>query len=1129
MDPPINNAKDYEEKEKQALDKFDKESDQMARIKALVSYVLKAYSQLTDESAKNQLLKVITELEEQIGGSSTPEESKELIRVIKDGAESIKKNVEALNQMKASLLQSLQRIQSKTMELAGKGQLYDESNGFFWVSEDGQDNVSRMTRNKGSAKEIVKSLDELKAQVKELEKYLTADENYFNTLQSIKSFEAIIYAHAKEILAIEEQRQDTEHSREFLSDKNLTIELNRQVNRIYYDFLKMKTKVEQLIQAVDSKIMSLEKEHGLFVDKLSRLKGALASHRGQDNKDNGELPDIYHDSGKLRTLMMTHEYTGEGGVATVTRKLTKYLKKDFDVDVIERSIRQGEIGLFRYYLNSTEHPNFEFRDMSHFFNKYPSLKLSLAHTQSINFAPGENHFNNGGLDEIKNIYKGIPVICTCHSFVLYEQTLKNEMWMPYSIKCQEQTINLSDKFIVLHNFGKQLMMRYYPQVKEENIFIIPNGVELHSHFFEALENVEKTSERVFSPRSIKILYVGRISREKGLTELIQALPHIAHKYPQVQLLIAGDHTKAADYYKALANEIRQSRCADKVSWLGYIKEEEQAEKVYRQYKPDIAILPSHHESFPLFAIEAISYGVPLIVTDCDGPREIYSPFRVTASADGSRQQQSIEYIENPPPGINRPLAIAVDPKNHQSIINSVFWTLEHPREVHAIMKNAMHEVRAKYNWAVIASETSKLYTSCIKGEKFISPYQETRLSEELFEMGKRESGIRKDNAKIGIIGHFNNPDGSTPDGVARWDETVFSYLRKQKYSVEGYAFVGGERDGYNGTVHFSDPKLIAGRIAESDIDVALIHAAAEHANNIIDACKDKGVSTILVLPYWGVWEGTFNLARKVDILITVTDDYATKLRAKTGRECRFVPFPIDTDFWSPGNSDFIEQLKPKHWPRKTFNIAYVGRLGTSKMVHKLIRPFKELMIDKGYNEARLIIGGVSEGNSAQLLKKEIIDNQLQDYVAYHERQFNSEEVREIYRSCDAFIFASSFETYGQSNLEAISCGAPTVAPGVTDFGNYAVPSMANLPGYPFAFRAGSLYDEHGNMILDGTPHDWNDCFDKLIWIYQKEDEAKALMRKWSKFIHDTMSSEIVGKQIEKALFDAYQGKTEGKN
>lgn len=421
-------------------------------------------------------------------------------------------------------------------------------------------------------------------------------------------------------------------------------------------------------------------------------------------------------------LMLTHEFNPKkaGGVATVVQMLSKYLKDKCKVDVIERSIESSDSGIFYYYPNAGKTHTYSFREMSSFLVGHPQLNFNVLHVQSINFAPEPEYGISGAIDVLQAKFPRIPTIYTAHSIVAYEKTKRNESWMDRSILYQNRTIEKSQHYIVLHRFGKELLKTYYPHIPDSKISIIPNGIELDKSFFEKLGEAERKVVRKFRSK-IVVLYVGRLSKEKGLEELIEALPDIRKKH-DVRLVLVGPTDASNAYYAGLQQKVKNKGITAEVIFAGGVSKEEQIEKVYKQFNPDMAILPSHHESFPMFALEAVSQGVPLLVTDVDGPREIYSPFRVKGDPAGIRRKQELYEVENPLPGFNKPLAIAVDPKNPQSIVDAVIWTIEHPKETHTILKNAMREIKTKYNWEAIAEETARLYQAKITGTKFVSKY-----------------------------------------------------------------------------------------------------------------------------------------------------------------------------------------------------------------------------------------------------------------------------------------------------------------------------------------------------------------------------------------------------------------------
>ncbi|MGM5488350.1 MAG: glycosyltransferase [Nanobdellota archaeon] len=1074
------------------LKRFIEES-QIAKIRGnFLSLLMKAQKNL--QGNREDFLRKIAHEMETAGDLSFPQEGrKEFEEDKKRQGEEIKKEISELEDIHREINELFDYFTDYLNKV--EGYRFDETEGFFWYNDKNKPlNYSHVEAilSLGFDTEKIKEFDQ---QIRQLSKVLDDQESYRAISQQTTYLHQYLSMFIKSLETIKGQHE--KHA-ESLKDPGFAKKLNEFVNLIRQILTELKQHVGRLVNQLESQLKTHNTNLQTTHDSLEGTKNAVHTH--------------IKDQDKKRILMLTHEFATRhaGGVQTVVQNLTRNLIKDgFVVDVIERSIQQPHTNQFFYYLDSGKHPTYQFSDMSNFFNTFPSLTLGLLHLQSINFAAGKNGWHNGGLDELKHMYPSIPVLCTIHSMVRHEATLYDADWHTYSIECQDETIRESDHFIVLHEFGRQKLQEYH-RIPDEKITIIPNGIELHSRFIEKLAGVKELTTRIFNQKKT-LLYVGRISREKGVLEMVGALPLIRQKHDAHLVIVGPYHPEFDAFHDEIRKAINQQGVERHITFAGKIPPEQQCEKVYEAYKPDIALMPSHHESFPMFALEAISHGVPLIVSDVDGPRHVYSPFRQDTSPDNERS--ATQHIDNPPPGITRPLAIACDPKSPESIDQAVDWIITNPDKVHTILKNAMQEIHDKYTWKRVSQETGKLYKALLEGRSYVSQYSSHDILIDL----RQERGKSLHDAKIGLIGHFRNKDGSISDGVARYDETIFSYLRGRAYNVEGYAFVGAARDS-DGVVHFSKADKLGQLILSSDMQVALFHGAEEHLRTSLVACRNKDIPFVLCMPYWGAWRGVYELASQVDVLITPLRDYSTKIQAKSRQDVIYIPFPIDTSYWKRVKSDYARRLVPEF--ADSFIVGYVGRLGTSKNIHLILEPFKEYVVNQNLN-IRLLICGSAEGDRGQLLRREIERLGLASYVRFIERAFSSDEVRNLYNSFNAFIFPSSFEPYGLSNLEAISCETPTVVPISDSFAHYAVPSMVNLPGYPFGFGAGHLYDEHGNLKRDGVNHEWQECFKIVRLIYEDEEKARSEMKNWSSFINQTMSVPAVGKEIEKALELAY--------
>jgi glycosyltransferase involved in cell wall biosynthesis len=123
----------------------------------------------------------------------------------------------------------------------------------------------------------------------------------------------------------------------------------------------------------------------------------------------------------------------------------------------------------------------------------------------------------------------------------------------------------------------------------------------------AFYDTEWSSDTSFA----KFLYVGRLSREKGLFDLLDAFSGIYRQNSQATLAMAGSGSMA----EALRERVKELGIESAVAFLG-IKSPEEVGKLLMNSAA--MILPSHREPWGLVVNEALSFGCPVVVSDVCG-------------------------------------------------------------------------------------------------------------------------------------------------------------------------------------------------------------------------------------------------------------------------------------------------------------------------------------------------------------------------------------------------------------------------------------------------------------------------------------------------------------------------------
>ena len=125
--------------------------------------------------------------------------------------------------------------------------------------------------------------------------------------------------------------------------------------------------------------------------------------------------------------------------------------------------------------------------------------------------------------------------------------------------------------------------------------------------------VHKSQNKKNNPRNNNLLYVGRLSREKGIYQLIDAFKifHKKNKKFKLNLVGTGGQKESIKNY-ILLNEMNNS--VNLIDWTNNLN------KFYLNSK--VLILPSYFEGFGNVLVEALSYSLPCISVKNDGPKEI---------------------------------------------------------------------------------------------------------------------------------------------------------------------------------------------------------------------------------------------------------------------------------------------------------------------------------------------------------------------------------------------------------------------------------------------------------------------------------------------------------------------------
>lgn len=140
------------------------------------------------------------------------------------------------------------------------------------------------------------------------------------------------------------------------------------------------------------------------------------------------------------------------------------------------------------------------------------------------------------------------------------------------------------------------------------------GIDL-DHYNPELPEVQAEASKLRKPGIFTFIFVGRLVRDKGINELVEAFGQLNKENPDTRLILVGRQEPELDPLKP--------------ETIAKIDHNKNIEAVGQQsdVRPwlaasDVFVFPSYREGFPNVVIEAGAMGLPSIVTDINGSREI---------------------------------------------------------------------------------------------------------------------------------------------------------------------------------------------------------------------------------------------------------------------------------------------------------------------------------------------------------------------------------------------------------------------------------------------------------------------------------------------------------------------------
>ena len=282
-------------------------------------------------------------------------------------------------------------------------------------------------------------------------------------------------------------------------------------------------------------------------------------------------------------------YYGYGGISKFVEDLSSKLAAKFDVTfVCRRVIREPKNGLNLIELKP--------RNTFDYWSKLRKLSrnFDIMHCHDVYALPGL----------VKNKGKG-KIIYTIPGIVPLKYTKLRDipgtifahLCANYATPKVDMAVGISDYMVA------ELKERY----KCQNIVKIYYGLDIKK--FHSVDNNTQSKLKMGYPM---LFWAAVLEWHKGISFLIESMPHILEEFPEASLVLAGSGRDE----KIFKERVRKIGLEKKVIFLGYLQN-----LVPYFNAADIVVVPSYWESFCLPIVEGMACGKPVIARDAYSNRE----------------------------------------------------------------------------------------------------------------------------------------------------------------------------------------------------------------------------------------------------------------------------------------------------------------------------------------------------------------------------------------------------------------------------------------------------------------------------------------------------------------------------
>ena len=396
----------------------------------------------------------------------------------------------------------------------------------------------------------------------------------------------------------------------------------------------------------------------------------------------------------MRIDLITKEYPPQiyGGAGVHVAELVKVLRKTIDVKVRCFGEVRDESDTFAYtHPADFDSANPALQTMATdlaMVSDMASTDLVHSHTWYANFA-----------GQVASKLHGVPHLITAHSLEPLRPWKEQQLGGGYRLSSfiEKSAYEEATGIIAVSAGMRDDILRAYPQIDPAKVTVVHNGIDLEA--FQAAEGLDSVRAHGVDPDQRSVLFVGRITKQKGLPYLIKAARDLPSDVQLVLAAGAPDTDQILQEVTDLVEELRKVR--NNVIWIQ--KHLSRQELIALLSSATVFACPSIYEPLGIVNLEAMACSIPVVATATGGIPEVVA----------HNQTGLLVPIDQLTDGSGTPIDEARFVSDFAAALNQMLAS----SQLREFGEAGRKRVEQHFSWASIAEQTLSVYRRAIENFK----------------------------------------------------------------------------------------------------------------------------------------------------------------------------------------------------------------------------------------------------------------------------------------------------------------------------------------------------------------------------------------------------------------------------